>query len=746
MNKADNPDIIPVRTKTRTQTAKAAKATKTVKQPQVLDLRPGHIRAVAAMKEQEAKRAAQLAAAKARQPKVVRPTTTATTTPPTRPTTNAARPVRQARTATAKASANIPAASRQPATRPTKQTGKKQPTSAKPSTTTTTTTTTATNKATTSKSKVSLKPDKIARKVRKHLDRTTAKVIGHGKKFLVERWDHIRLARRSVVLWLSLILLLIVGSFAQTIYYNGLDTTVAARSGGTYAEGTTDKLTTVSPLHASTNTEKAASQLVYPGLLSYDDANKLRGDLAQSWSVDNSGSVWTATLKDGLTWSDGQPLSADDVVYTVKLMQDNDINSTLASTWQDIDVQATDDRTVQFTLSSPLASFDTALTFGILPKHALADRSLLSLTNFFNGTETGKIPGAGPFILDDVETIGDNSIWHFAPNDHYYAGVPELDELSIRTYLDTDAMLTGLRRGEINAASDSPIDSIGQLDTDNKFKIIQLRTASGIYAIFNNSEQPVSNSTVRQALRLGLDRNAIRSDVARSNQATAPTDLETPIASGVYDSIDQLKQPGYNPDEAAKLLEQAGWTLSEDSEYRTKDGEELAINIVTIAGTNYQNIAELIAGQWRKLGVNATVEAIDASQAQQSYLMPRNYDVLVYQMYLGADPDMFAYWSSTQIGPTGLNLANYDSRRADIALANGRTNTNAGAREARYVAFVNQWLQDSPAIALYQPSLFYAMDQNVQSLQNGDSVIDAGNRFQSINTWTVNTAPVMQTP
>ena len=114
--------------------------------------------------------------------------------------------------------------------------------------------------------------------------------------------------------------------------------------------------------------------------------------------------------------------------------------------------------------------------------------------------------------------------------------------------------------------------------------------------------------------------------------------------------------------------------------------------------------------------------------------------------FLGADPDMFAYWSSTQISPTGLNLANYNSRRADIALANGRTNTNATAREARYVAFVNQWLNDNPAIALYQPSLFYAMDQNVQALQNGDSLIDAGNRFQNVSNWTVNTAPVMQTP
>ena len=115
-------------------------------------------------------------------------------------------------------------------------------------------------------------------------------------------------------------------------------------------------------------------------------------------------------------------------------------------------------------------------------------------------------------------------------------------------------------------------------------------------------------------------------------------------------------------------------------------------------------------------------------------------------MHLGADPDMYAYWSSSQATTTGLNLANYNSRRAEIALSNARTNTNATTREARYVAFVNQWLQDAPAIALYQPSFFYAMDKNVQTLASGGALIDASNRFQNVNEWTVLTKGVMTTP
>ena len=602
-----------------------------------------------------------------------------------------------------------------------------------------------TTRQTKAKRRSGFRPDKLARQTRRKLDKTTAHIVKHGKKFIVERWDHIRMARRNVVLWLVLMLALIIGSFVQVIYYNNQDITVAATNGGTYAEGTTDKLTTISPLYATTNTEKAASQLVYLPLLSYDEANKLRGSLAESWSHDDTGKVWTVKLKPSLTWTDGEALNADDIIYTVKLMQDPNINSTLASSWSSIKATKIDDLAVAFTLSSPLMAFDASLTFGVLPEHILNNKTAIEIASLFS-EQPESIVGSGPFMLNDIETTDDNSIWHFNPNDHYYGTTPKLDELSIRTYSDNQTMMAGLERGEINAVSNANTQDIAEVDT-NKFKVVQLKTADGVFAIFNNSGELTSDQTIRNALRLALNRDAIRNGgISNDDNIQPPTDLETPIATGVYDSIDQLKQPDYNAEQAKAELEQAGWTLSEGEKYRAKNGQELTIRIVTIAGTNYQNVAQMIADQWKEIGVNATVGAVDATQAQQGYLVPRNYDVLVYQLHLGADPDMFAYWSSTQATTTGLNLANYNSRRAEIALANGRTNPNPSARESRYVAFVDQWLQDNPAIALYQPSFFYVMDKNINSLSTGGSLIDASNRFQNVSNWTVNTTSVMATP
>ena len=519
----------------------------------------------------------------------------------------------------------------------------------------------------------------------------------------------------------------------------------AAAPGGNYVEGVVDKLTTISPLYANTDTEKAASQLVYPGLLSYDSANKLHGQLAHSWQHDDSGKVWTVKLRSDLKWADGQALTASDVVHTLALMKKPEINSTISSSWQTITATAKDTTTVEFTLPAPLMSFDSALTFGVLPRHILEGKSAIEIADLSN-KQPAKLVGAGPFSFASTEKSGDSSTWRFQPNPNYYGNPPKLNTFTIRTYSDNSSLVKGLISSEVNAISGVKIDSLPQLK--HNFKLIQLKTADGIFAIFNNEADLTGDPVVRRALRLGLDRSAIRKQVLSGSDGRLhePTALETPIATGVYDQVDQLKQPDYNLEEAKKMLDGAGWVQPQGSDYRQKSGAQLNLNIITIADTNYQNVARLIAQQWKKLGVNAQVRAIPPSGAQQNYLAPRNYDVLVYQIHLGADPDMFAYWSSTQTQASGLNLANYRSRRAEIALSAGRSNANPEARQARYVAFVHQWLKDCPAIALYQPSLIYATEPNVRMLNSGAALIDAGNRYQATGNWTGATRMVMTTP
>lgn len=553
------------------------------------------------------------------------------------------------------------------------------------------------------------------------------------------------MARQKILFWLGLVLVLASISLIQIVWYDGQYTKNVPASGGTYAEGVVDKLTVVGTLYATTDTEQALSQLIYPGLLSYDSANKLNAELAESWKVDESGQNWTVKLNPNLKWSDGQDLTADDVVYTVGLMKDKAINQTLANTWATIDVKATDKRTVVFSLASPLMSFDSALTFGILPKHILGGKSPLEISSLFTATPK-KVIGAGPFVISRVENGKTSSTWTLKPNPRYNGQRSRLASFVIRTYRSDEAMINGLRRGEVNAIANVKTSDLAKFKSD-AYKTIQLKTASGVFALFNNDGETTSNATVRSALSAGLDRNEVRKNALPSGlDVKAPAALDSPIATGVYQSIDDMKQADYDINRASQLLDEAGWKIADGQKYRTKDNRELAINMVTISGTNYEAVAKNIASQWRKLGVKVNLESVDPAAAQQSYLIPRNYDVLVYRMHLGADPDMFAYWSSTQIGENGFNLANYSSRRAEIALSAGRTNTDPEARQQRYISFVRQWLNDVPAIALYQPSLYYVTTRDVNNFQTGQSIIESSNRFSDVADWTAQTRPTRITP
>lgn len=585
---------------------------------------------------------------------------------------------------------------------------------------------------------------KLLKKGQRQFDKTATKVAKHSRTFVWSRLDHIRMAKKNVIIWLCLMLLLIIASLAQAFIYNQQIISWAPTKGGTYAEGVVDKLTTVSPLYAKTDTEKAASQLIYASLLYYDTANKLHGELASSWSVDNSGQVWTVKLRDNIHWSDGHPITSDDVAFTLGLMKDPLINTTLSTAWNTINIEAPDSKTVLFKLASPLTSFDSALNFGILPKHILKDKKPIEISTMFSQSPQ-KIVSSGPLQISNIEKNKENSTWHFIPNQRYPGNKPDLNDFSIRTYSTNEALIDGLKRGEINAISNAKISDIKSLQAN--FNTKQIKTSNGVFVLFNNDHDIIKENSVREALRLGLNRDHIRQDIVKQAPGfNPPTRLESPIATGVYDSVDNLSQPNFDPKAASDLLDQAGWKIAKNDTYRYKNDTKLVINIVTIAGTNYESIAKLVAQDWEKIGVKSQIKIVDPKEAQQNFLVPRNYDVLIYQMHLGADPDMFAYWSSSQATSTGLNLANYKSRRAEIALSAGRTNTNPEARQGRYLSFVKQWLADNPAIALYQPSLIYVTDPSITTFHQGDSVIDASNRFANISSWSAKLAPVVTTP
>lgn len=579
-----------------------------------------------------------------------------------------------------------------------------------------------------------------ARVARTSFDKNGRKISKHARNFLGERLDNLRMVRRGVIIWLTAVAVLTSFALIQILFAWQSHQVMAPADGGVYAEGVVDKISTLNPIFATTKNEIAGSSLMYSGMFSYDRDNKLAGNLVSTWST-KDGKTWDFKLRENAFWSDGQKISADDIVFTMNLIKNSAVGSPLYGIFAKDSVSKINDHEIKIELPTAYMSLPYTLTFGILPQHSLKDISPASVRNVMN-TDFSQNIVSGPFKYSSRENLANGqTIWKFSPNEKFSQNA-RISSLTIRTYESQNKLIDGLNSGEINAASAVRMSDAAKLKADRK--LTQETLNDGVFVIFNTNSSAVSDQSVREALRLGADRETLRKS-ATTGELTSVDPLDSPIANGVYDSVDALKQPDFNLKAAEEKLDNAGWKINEKSRFREKDGKKLTINLVTIQDTDYARVAKELVSEWKKLGVDAQLTESDQSSANDSYLTPRNYDVLVYDLHLGADPDEFAYWSSTEATEKGLNFANYSNKRADLALNSGRQQFDETARKARYVDFVKRWQQDVPAIALYQPKYYYITTGSANSVNNLP-LVDSTARFRDVSEWTVNSQSVNTTP
>jgi len=247
----------------------------------------------------------------------------------------------------------------------------------------------------------------------------------------------------------------------------------------------------------------------------------------------------------------------------------------------------------------------------------------------------------------------------------------------------------------------------------------------------------LADANVRKALLLATDRAAI----VKSAHGEA---LEGPLAAGQLGATDTQKQAAFNLAQADTLLTQAGW-VKDNNGNRIKNGETLRLSIVGLASGSYASIVQALQKNWSALGVEIDSRLVRQEEFQTAVVGPHAYDVLVYELALGRDSDLFPYWHSSQAAAPRLNLAEYKSVISDEALEAGRTRLNPVLREAKYRTFVDQWLKDTPAIALYRPHSYYVELAKTQAIVPGP-IGELGDRFANVQYWTADIGRLDNTP
>ena len=588
-----------------------------------------------------------------------------------------------------------------------------------------------------SKGKLRLGYKRLALRV-KHAEGATQR---HASRFILRRIENVRLVMTEIMIWLAAIALLIAGLGIQYSWNSQGSKKDGAKSGGVYVEGVIGNISTLNPLLAASEPEQAVSRLLFSSLYNYDVTGALHTDLAESMTVKDD-KVYTIKLRNAV-WHDGKKLTAEDVVYTINLIKNPQVRSPLRVNWLDISARAIDDSTVEFMLPAVYAGFSHALTFPVIPKHILQSVSPSSMRE---ADFSSNPVGSGPFAVKRVQTSESTSstdVVRMEPNTKYYGAVSTLSRLELRAYGNESLLVKAVNSGEVSAASGlslSAADNIKSKQYSTKHWLLN----KGVYLLMNNRSQTLQDARVRQALRYATDTSSIRATVG-DNVAR----LDTPILQS------QIAQklpaaPDYNLDKAKALLKEAGWTYNQ-GQWKGKDGRPLAVAVTTSSGRDeYKKIVDTLKQQWSRLGVDVQLREIDTSSTTtsfvQSVLQPRDYDALLYELELGADPDVFAYWHSSQASASGYNFANYSNRTVDNDLVGGRSRTNSALRAAKYIQFVNQWLNDAPAIGLYQSVGSYVLNNGASIVEPRGSLNTMNDRYADVTTWSTGKASVYKTP
>jgi peptide/nickel transport system substrate-binding protein len=584
--------------------------------------------------------------------------------------------------------------------------------------------------------KMSFNSKDLARRMKK----VEGATVKHARRFVFKRWDTFREVRRRIAMWVLAIGVIIGAASLQFWWYQQDYRTTAAATDGTYAEAVLGPVDTLNPIFARSSAEESAGELLFSRLLNYDETGHLNYDLASDMKMSEDQKIYTVKIRTDARWSDGTYVQARDVVFTVNLLKNPATRSTLTG-WGDIKASVVDEKTVAFELPAVYSAFPHALRFlPILPEHVLRDIEPAQLreSSFSNHPV-----GSGPFILkllQDVDATQGRKIIHMARNDAYYGGSAKLSRIQLHVYKNSDAIERALATSEVNAASDLPISVAEKVNTQ-RYTVEQHPINSGLYAIFNTSSAILQDQKVRHALQVGTNTAAVRTAISDSLPELYLPVIHTQLTGELPAA------PVYDTQKAAALLDEAGWKL--DGTIRKKDGQPLSLTVVTTKNPDFEKALDVLSNQWRALGVTITTNIVDPNDVSQNvaqdYLQPRRYDVLLYQLTIGGDPDVYAWWHSSQASG-GFNFSNYKNAISDDALASARTRVEPALRSAKYATFARQWLSDAPAIGLYQSTSQYVHSEGVRTIPANVSLVSATDRYGNVLYWTAGTRTVFTTP
>jgi peptide/nickel transport system substrate-binding protein len=388
-----------------------------------------------------------------------------------------------------------------------------------------------------------------------------------------------------------------------------------------------------------------------------DDFHTTPG-LAESWESSEDGKTWTYKLRDGLKWSDGKPLTAEDIAWTINTSRDEEWLNHSATT-VNLDAEATDDTTlvVKSKVADPkLPTLDVY----ILPKHIWGKMS---------ADERGKYDGldgvgSGPFVLEKFEK---GQFARFKANPNFWGGRPAVDKVVLRKYNNPDAEVAALKTGELDAAQDLSGAAFDQLSSDPNIQTVEGYQGSMTEVAINGGDglakphPALLDVTVRQAIGHAIDKKTLVARVLNGHGKQTETLSVSPDTSWTPEiPADQVFD--FDLDKAKQMLEDAGYKDTDGDGVREMPGGGKPLNFtyyVRSDGETAPEIAEFVTGWLKEIGIATTKKVADDSRLTE-IVGKGEYDMFAWGWTPFVDPDpMLSYFTCDQVSSDPDNPTNY---------------------------------------------------------------------------------------
>ena len=329
------------------------------------------------------------------------------------------------------------------------------------------------------------------------------------------------------------------------------NTKIAPAKGGTHIEGVAGQPRFINPIYANSDVDRDLTELLFSGLMKYDENLNIVPDLAEKYEVNQDGKEYKFYLKKNLFWSDKTPLTTDDIVFTIKAIQNPDLKSPLRANWVGVEVEKVDDLVLRFKIAKPYSAFLENCTLKILPRHIWEK---ITPENFAFADYNLKPIGSGPYKLKEVKSQPIKSLT-IIRNSLYSGEKPNISEIKFLFFDDENSLIKAVNQGKVKGFSLSSPENIDQ--SWNAYSLALPR----YFAVFFNqgNSKVLADKNVRLALNYGTNKKAISEKIVDS--PILPEFYGFEAASEIYE---------YDIEKAKKILEEDSFKDNNNDGLREK--------------------------------------------------------------------------------------------------------------------------------------------------------------------------------